>query len=96
MKLLAFSVHDAKAEAFLQPFFDGTKGSAIRSFSDACNDEKTGFNRHAADYTLFLIGEFDQELGKLIPCEPVGLGNALTFIVAPNHGDQIPLLGLEA
>ena len=28
MKLLAFSVHDAKAEAFVKPFYDVTRGSA--------------------------------------------------------------------
>lgn len=79
MKLLAFSVHDSKAEAFLQPFFDQARGSAIRSFIDAVNEEGHQFNRHADDYTLFEVGVFDQEMGKFEKKEPVSLGNAVSF-----------------
>ncbi len=82
MKLLAFSVHDSKVEAFVKPFFDVTRGSAIRAFSDAVNEEDSAFHRHAEDYTLFHVGSFDQELGVFeVFSAPVSLGNALTFMV---------------
>lgn len=60
-----FSVYDAAAEAYLQPFFTPTLGLAIRSFSDAVNQEGHQFSNHAADYTLFEIGEFDDSTGNL-------------------------------
>jgi len=92
MKLLAFSVHDSKVEAFIKPFFDVTTGSAIRAFSDAVNEEGSQFHRHAADYTLFHVGEFDQEMGRLLPMEPKSLGNAVTYL----HGDtEISPIQLE-
>ena len=81
MKLLAFSVHDAKAEAFVKPFFDVTRGSAIRNFTDAVNEEGSAFHRHGEDYTLFHVGEFDQTMGHFVPMEPVSLGNAMVFRV---------------
>lgn len=79
MKLGIFSVYDEKAEAYLQPFFALTKGSALRAFADAVNDPKHEFARHAADYTLFQIGFFDQETGFVESERPVPLGNAVEF-----------------
>lgn len=80
MKLLAFSVHDSKAEAFMRPFFAETKGLAVRSFKDACNDPQQEVCKHAEDYTLFHIGAFDQVSGMLVPlASPVAVGTAITF-----------------
>jgi hypothetical protein len=60
-----YTVYDSKAEAYLQPFFATTKGLAIRSFSDAANKEGHNLNRYAEDYTLFEIGEWDDEKASL-------------------------------
>lgn len=79
MRLLAFSIYDSKVERFIQPFFDVTTGSAIRSFGDAVNDNSTAFWKHAEDYTLFHVGIFNQEKGTFEKHEPVSLGTALTF-----------------
>lgn len=58
---LVFSVYDSKANAFLQPFFAVSRGVAERSFFAAVIDERHDFNRFAEDYTLFELGEFDEE-----------------------------------
>jgi len=78
-RLLAFSVYDSKAEAYLRPFFAETRGLALRSFRDAANDPTAEMCVHAADYTLFEVGSFDQVKGEFTPSVPVTLGNALTF-----------------
>ncbi len=81
MNLQAFSVFDSKAEAYVQPLFSPTIATGIREFTSAANDESHAFNRFAADYTLFHIGEFDQVSGELIPLKVhTNLGNALSFI----------------
>ncbi len=92
MKLLAFAIHDSKAEAFLRPFFDMTKGSAVRSFADTVNEDGHPMNKHAEDYTLFHVGEFDQDMGKFVPAEPVSLGNAMVFKIA---GQEDAMMRLE-
>lgn len=79
-KLMAFSVHDQAAAAFLRPFFTKTRGQAVRGFSDAVNDAKHEFHAHPEDYTLFYIGEFDEDKGELKASVPESLGNALTFM----------------
>lgn len=88
MILLAFSVYDAAAEAYMPPTFMQTKGQAVRSFADAINEEGHAFARHAEDYTLFHVGMFDESKGELRPMAPDSLGNAVTFIQRP---DFMPL-----
>ena len=74
-----FTVYDEKSEAYLQPFFLDT-GQAIRAITDCLSDPNHNFSRHTADYTLFLIGEFDDSdatitinrtsLGSLLEIKP--------------------------
>ena len=87
MILQIFSVYDSKVELFGTPFFCRSKGEAIRSFADAVNEESHAFSRHADDYTLFHVGEFDEAEGMFTTSAGVSLGNALTFLVAPSSPD---------
>lgn len=81
MILKIFSVYDSKAEAYLPPFFVASKGAAIRMFSDACNDVGHNFFKHAEDYTLFELGEFDDLTGNIHVLKAhVCLGGALEFL----------------
>lgn len=68
--LQIFSVYDVKAEGFLQPFFAPRRGVAVRSFSQAVNDEGHEFHRHAEDYSLWVIGHFDTWTGTISSFEP--------------------------
>lgn len=78
--LKMYSVHDAKAEAYLQPFCTKTRGLASRMFTNTVNDENTEFWKHPEDYTLFEIGEYDENSGQLVPHEVhVPIGKALDF-----------------
>ena len=65
MLQFVYSVYDAKAEAFLQPFFSHSDGLAIRSFSDAVEREDSSFSKHKEDFSLFKLGEFDDSRGVL-------------------------------
>ncbi len=63
MRTQVFSIFDSKAQLFLQPFYSQTTGTALRSFYEAANDENHVFSKHAGDYTLFHLGEFNEETG---------------------------------
>lgn len=80
-RLLLFAFFDQKAEAYLAPFTAPTRGHALRSFSDAVNDETTLFHRHAEDFFLFEIGSFDLQDGKFEQAATgnVALGNGVRF-----------------
>lgn len=76
-----FTVHDSKAEAYLSPFFCLTNGQAVRSFSDTANESGHVFNKHSGDFTLFLIGEYDDQKGILVPYTThIHLGKAIEYI----------------
>lgn len=80
MKLYMFSVHDAKAEAYLPPFFVPSPPMAVRTFGNCANDPTHQFCMNAEDYTLFLIGEFDPISGKVEALStPKPIGKALEF-----------------
>lgn len=66
MRLAAFSVYDGAVKAYLPPFFVRSRGEAIRSFTEACSDEKHQFFRHSGDYQLYFVGEFDDGLGQFV------------------------------
>lgn len=65
MIIKLFSVRDSAVGAYLQPFFSPSSPAALRSLKDAVNDPKHDFHKHAADYALFELGEFDDATGML-------------------------------
>lgn len=71
MILKVFAVRDMKAEAFLQPFYSPSVGSALRAYADAVNDKNCPFNKHPGDYVLFEIGTYDDSDASLVPLLPV-------------------------
>lgn len=80
MILQVYSVYDAKAEAFMTPFYMQAKGQAIRAFTDTVNDDSHAFSKHPQDYTLFEIGSWDDSNGSLISLDtPVSLGLGIEF-----------------
>lgn len=67
MKLKIFAIHDAKAEAYLQPFFMANKGTAIRAITEILQKPDHSFTKYPEDYTLFELGEYDDSNGQMSP-----------------------------
>jgi len=70
MRLAMFSVYDDKAAAYMPPFFERAEGAAVRAFMSACNDEKHNFFKSSADYSLYILGVFDDATGALVSTSP--------------------------
>lgn len=80
MKHRIFTVYDSKAEAYILPFFFATKGQALRAFTDMANDQNHAFYKHAEDYTLFEIGDYEDETASMhMMPTPLSLGVAIEF-----------------
>jgi len=80
LKKNVYAVRDLKAASFIFPHFDITHGQAIRGFGDSVRNPKSPFGLHPEDYSLYHIGEFDEEQGILIPIKvPVLLSSATDF-----------------
>lgn len=79
-----FAVYDSKAKCFYAPFTSQNAATAIRNFSQAVNAQggDTQIAKHPEDFTLFKIGEFDDELGTLQRLDQLeNLGLAANFKV---------------
>lgn len=78
-----YSVFDSKLATFGRPWFQMTDGAALREFADAVNDNSNPnnqWNRHPEDFSLFVIGEFNDQSGEVIPCINKSLVTASSLI----------------
>lgn len=80
MKQLVFTVFDEKAHAYYPPWFLKEVDMARRVFDDCVNDKEHNFGMHPSDYTLFVIGSFDDCTGILTSDGVRSLGNGLEFV----------------
>jgi len=75
-----FSVYDNKARAFSTPFFSPRQEMAVRDFTAAARDPQSVINQFPEDYTLYEIGEFDDDNATFnTHTEPLPLGKAIQF-----------------
>lgn len=79
MKLRGYAVFDSAVKAFIAPFFLQSDAEAVRVFRECANDPKHMFCRHAEDYSLFSIGDFDDVKGEFRSWVPTSLGFAAAF-----------------
>ena len=73
MKLGVYSVYDDKAVCYARPFFATNNAVACRSFAGAVAS-KTPDNAlfaNPGDYKLFKLGEFDDDCGSIVSCNPL-------------------------
>lgn len=91
----AYSIFDSKLATFSQPFFDLTDASAIRNFSDAIADGSNPNNqwhKHPEDFSLFVVGSFDDEKGELLAVVPRSLitASATVYKKPVKKNGQVP------
>ncbi len=72
-----YTVHDQASNTYIKPFLFLTDRDAIEGFKHVCNDEKTPYAQHPADYNLCTIGTFDEQTGLLNPSSPSILKRAI-------------------
>ena len=63
----AFSIFDCKGVMYSPPFFQITKGLAIRRFSETATDLTTSIGLHPTDFTLFYLGDYNDQNGQMMP-----------------------------
>lgn len=68
MKL--FAVKDNKAEGFNPPFTQQTFGLAERTFAEATRDPASHISKFKNDFSLWHVGDFDQNTGIIEPVNP--------------------------
>ena len=74
-----FSIYDAATLVYSAPFVSQTNESAMRTFGDAAKDNQTNINKHPADFSLFRVGTWDDDNGKLKPEEHFQLARGTDY-----------------
>lgn len=89
MTLQMFCIRDAKAEAYLRPFFAPTKGLALRWFIEGSSRPDDPMSKYPADYHLFHLGSYDDSDAtfKFLPSKEC-LGCAVDFLNSRETGDN--------
>ena len=83
-----FTIYDSKATAYLQPFFSKTEQTAVRDVTTIVNEPNSNFNLHAEDFSLFTIGKYDEDSGKITAKNPEHIVN----LIALRNDNTIPNL----
>lgn len=73
MKYVITVVRDAAANVYGQPMFLGSKGQAIRAFSDEVQRDAADnmLFKHPNDFELFYVGEYDDATASFDCPEPL-------------------------
>ena len=83
-----FSIYDVKAQVYLVPFTEKTIGSAIRLFAHSCQNPDTLFYKHPEDFTLFHLGDFDDNnCGFALLEAPVPIAKAIEHVGGHNANE---------
>lgn len=80
MRHRMYTVFDSKAQVYMNPIYFRADGEALRAFKASVNSNGHQFNSNAGDYTLFGIGEYDDDKGVVSMYDAfVNLGNGAQF-----------------
>jgi len=74
------SVRDIAANVYAAPFTSQNIQTALRDFGHACRDPNSALSRNPEDFTLYVIGTFDDDLGVIEPCAAEPIANATQFV----------------
>lgn len=81
MLLRLYTVYDSKAELYMPPFCQKTKGEALRGFADAIQGGgDNNLAKHPEDFTLFEVGLFEDSDGTIqMHDAKISLANGIEF-----------------
>jgi hypothetical protein len=85
MIVKAYSFLDQKLGIFSMPFFCHMEGQAIRIASELATDVNTTVGRHPEDFSLYLVGEFNDNTGILAVVGPTAVTNIVSLLPKVQH-----------
>ena len=66
MKVLV-ALYDRATEAYAPIMTVHTRGEAIRSFRQECQNKESPINRNPSDFELYVLGNYNETTGEIIP-----------------------------
>lgn len=78
MTLKIVAAFDKKTALYDRPFMVRHLGEALREWEIVCKDKNTKFGRNPEDWDIYVLGEFDDESGELIPGKKTHIASGLS------------------
>jgi len=76
-----FTVYDSKVKTWFTPLPFKHAGDALRWFQESANEKKSNLGKYPADFTLFELGEFDDQTAVVTTHKtPIAMGVAIEFV----------------
>lgn len=75
-----YAVFDTSAKTYSGPFLAVNDDTARRHFATAVNSEGHSYNMYPEDFTLMVLGEFNDNSGLINSFTPTKICNALECI----------------
>jgi hypothetical protein len=91
MKLNAYAIFDSAAGVYMRPFFAQANGLATRMFSDLACDAEHDVGKHPEDYSVYIIGEYDDQTGELKPVQKECLATAEELVSLSRNTKLVPI-----
>lgn len=79
MKYAVYSIRDVHT-GFMSPTIEQNDACAMRNFRHAVMNSATLMSSHPKDYSLYKVGEFDSETGRIVDCLPELITDAFSLI----------------
>jgi hypothetical protein len=77
-----FSIFDSKIGSYSKPVFLRSKGEAIRAVTSEVQSKESELSKYPADFTLFEVGEYDDDTGTMIPAAAnISIGCCIEFVL---------------
>ena len=91
MRMKVFSIFDSCAGVYDRPFVAHNEASAKRAFGDIAVSADHHIGQHPEHYSLFVVGEWDDNNGVIKPVDRVCVVTALEMVSASRKVDEAQL-----
>ena len=92
VKVNLYSIFDSKLATYGKPWYELTDAAAIRAFADAVADSSNPnnqYNKHPEDFSLYVLGSFDDQTAVFKTCAPISLQTASALFASRNVDKHI-------
>ncbi len=79
-ELQAYAIKDIQTKLFTNPHFMTNEIIAKRAFENACKNPESNFNQYPSDYSLYHVGSYNIESGKMTSTTPSQIANATEYV----------------
>ena len=95
MRLNVYTIFDTATGAYMRPFYMQSDGQATRAFKDLAVAADHEIGKHPEDYSLWRIGQFNDNKGVLVPEDKECLATALELVAIEQNVNRDNLEKLD-